>query len=212
MRTGIFGGSFNPIHYGHISLAESAINAGFVDEVMLLVSPQNPLKPLHHLAPEDQRLEMVQRALDHHVRTAPNPDVARRIVASDFEFKLQRPTFTWNTICRLRESFPEKEFSIVIGADNWEIFHRWRNWEEILHTVPVIVYPRQGTIPVQRDGFPLPHILNAPLFPFSSTDIRKGIQHDISDSELAAMVPAAIIPECRRIYSRMTERDHTSIS
>ena len=140
MRTGIFGGSFNPIHYGHISLAESAINAGFVDEVMLLVSPQNPLKPLHHLAPEDQRLEMVQRALDHHVRTAPNPDVARRIVASDFEFKLQRPTFTWNTICRLRESFPEKEFSIIIGADNWEIFHRWRNWEEILHTVPVIVY------------------------------------------------------------------------
>ena len=201
MRTGIFGGSFNPIHYGHISPAESAIKAGFVDEVMM-----------QHLAPEDQRLEMARKALSDHVRTAQEPDVARRIVASDFEFKLQRPTFTWKTICQLRESLPDKEFSIIIGADNWEIFHRWRNWEEILRTVPVIVYPRQGTTPVHREGFPSPHILNAPLFPFSSTDIRQGIQKGISDSELAAMVPAAIIPECRRIYSRMTERDHTPIS
>ena len=207
MRTGIFGGSFNPIHYGHISLAESAIKAGFVDEVMMLISPQNPLKVSQHLAPEDQRLEMARKALSDHVRTAQEPDVARRIVASDFEFKLQRPTFTWKAICQLRESFPDKEFSIIIGADNWEIFHRWRNWEEILRTVPVIVYPRQGTTPVHREGFPSPHILNAPLFPFSSTDIRQGIQKGISDSELAAMLPAAIIPKCREIYSRMPSRE-----
>lgn len=200
MRTGIFGGSFNPIHYGHIHLAEAAIAAGLVDEVMLLVSPQNPLKASRQLAPEAQRLAIAQKALKAYTQTAKKPAAAQRIQASDFEFSLERPTFTWHTVKALRECYPEKEFSIIIGADNWAIFHHWRHWEEILRTTPVIVYPREGSRILPRQGFPAPNILNAPLFPFSSTDIRQAIRENAPDATLAQMIPPVIIQECRDIY------------
>lgn len=200
MRTGIFGGSFNPIHYGHIHLAEAAIAAGLVDEVMLLVSPQNPLKASRQLAPEAQRLAIAQKALKTYTQTAENPAAAQRIQASNFEFSLERPTFTWRTVNALRECYPEKEFSIIIGADNWAIFHHWRHWEEILRTTPVIVYPREGNRILPRQGFPAPNILNAPLFPFSSTDIRRAIRENAPDATLARMIPPGIIQECRDIY------------
>lgn len=200
MTTGIFGGSFNPLHFGHISLAESAIKAGLVDEVMLMVSPQNPLKAANGLAPETQRLEMAEKALEDYARKSGNPEVAQRITASDFEFSLERPTYTWKTICCLRERFPQKNFAIIIGADNWEIIHRWRNWEDILRTVPIIVYPREGSSVEPVPGFPPPSILQAPLFPFSSTDIRRAIAEGKSDDFLATMVPDAIIARCREIY------------
>lgn len=200
MRTGIFGGSFNPIHYGHIHLAEAAIAAGLVDEVMLLVSPQNPLKASRQLAPEARRLAIAQKALKTYTQTAENPAAAQRIQASNFEFSLERPTFTWRTVNALRECYPEKEFSIIIGADNWAIFHHWRHWEEILRTTPVIVYPREGSRILPRQGFPTPSILNAPLFPFSSTDIRRAIRENAPDATLAQMIPPGIIQECRDIY------------
>ena len=212
MNIGIFGGSFNPIHYGHIALAEAALREGFVDEVWLLISPHNPLKPSASLADETERLRLAKMALEQHRRDADahqlptwsEAKAAHHIVASDFEFSLERPSFTWQTLQALQTHFPQHRFSLIIGGDNWECFDRWRNWKNILLTTPIIVYPRQDSIPTRREGFPAPRVLDAPLFPFSSTDIRRALQANASDQQLAEWLPADIINSCRGLYGQNT--------
>lgn len=212
MNIGIFCGSFNPIHYGHIALAEAALREGYVDEVWLLISPHNPLKSSTSLAPETERLRLARKALEQHRRDAEacqlptwsDARAARHIVASDFEFSLERPSFTWQTLQALRTHFPHHQFSLIIGGDNWECFDRWRNWKEILLTTPIIVYPRKDSILTPREDFPAPRVLNAPLFPFSSTDIRRALQASTSDRQLAAWLPTDIIEPCRHLYGKNT--------
>ena len=131
-RIGIFGGSFNPIHLGHTALAAYICEQGLVDEVWLMVSPQNPLKRDLTLLDENERLAMARLAV------APYP----MLKASDFEFNLPRPSYTYHTLQALRAAYPEHEFSLIIGEDNWQCFDRWYRGEDIARETPIIVYPR----------------------------------------------------------------------
>lgn len=163
---GIYGGSFNPVHFGHVGLAKWVIEHTDLDELWFVVSPNNPLKSAVSLAPEQERLAAVQEA----VRDIPN------VKASDFEFALPRPSYTANTLRELLKAYPEHEFTLVIGEDNLAIFDRWREYEYILANFRIFVYPRHtqgGSTPAVPDGAKeLVFLQNAPYFDISSTEIR----------------------------------------
>ena len=179
MRTAIFGGSFNPIHRGHIALADFVVQGGWTDEVWLLVSPQNPLKAAAGLLPEQLRLALAQQATENY----------DRIKVSDFEFHLPRPSFTYKTLAALRESHPDRSFQILIGADNWLCFNRWARHEELLRDYELLVYPRQG-YDIHTDSLP-PNVrfVPAPLFPFSSTQLREML---LRGEDLSGILPQEI--------------------
>ena len=131
-RVVIFGGSFDPIHVGHVSLAAEVCRQGLAAEVWFMVSPQNPHKQQSGLTDEDMRLEMVRLAIDG----------MPQFKASDFEFGLPRPSFTINTLSALEKAYPDTEFLLLIGSDNWEVFGKWYKADEILSRYGIIVYPR----------------------------------------------------------------------
>ena len=196
-RIGIFGGSFNPIHLGHIALAQAAIEQQLVDEVWFMVSPLNPLKVNKTLLPEEERLALIEKALAH---TSPPPN-GRSWRGADFEFHLERPSYTWKTLEALEAAYPEHTFSLIIGGDNWSIFDRWVKADFIRAHYNIYVYPREGSeiLPDSVGRMPTA-IIDAPLYPFSSTDIRNAIAESASDEVLATMLPKAIIDDCRRLY------------
>ena len=178
MRIGIFGGSFNPIHNGHIALAKAILAQCNIDEVWLMVSPQNPLKR-HSADLLDDRLrfEMAQKALEG----------VEGVKASDYEFHLPKPSYTWNTLQHLSSDYPNDTFVLLIGGDNWAHFQRWRNWQEILDHHEVIVYPRED----------YPGTIEMPLLPISSTEIRERVRRNES---IESMVPTGIINDVERYY------------
>ena len=191
-RVGIFGGSFNPIHLGHIALAQAAIEQQLVDEVWLLVSPLNPLKVNKTLLPEEERLQLAEKALEG----------AKGIKASSFEFQLERPSYTWKTLEVLEAAYPEHTFSLIIGGDNWVIFDRWVKADLMRARYNIYVYPREGSpILPDSEGRMPSAVIEAPLYPFSSTDIRNAIANGAPDEVLATMLPETIIEDCRRLYS-----------
>ena len=160
IKTVIFGGSFDPIHVGHLSLASAVVESGLASEVWFMVSPQNPHKELQKLTDESVRLEMVRLAIDEN----------EHFKASDFEFNLPRPSYTINTLMSLEKSFPDREFMLLVGADNWEKFDRWYRHDEILERYGIIVYPRDNSaVPLLPDGVIW---LSAELHDVSSTQIR----------------------------------------
>ena len=162
-KTGIYGGSFNPIHEGHICLAKALAESGLVDEIWLLVSPQNPFKVNAELLDDDERLRRARLA----VADIPSVEVCDR------EFSLPRPSYMYNTLQALSEEHPDREFVLVIGADNWERFPDWYRSKDILASYRVIVYPRPGYT-LEK----LPRrvkVANTPLLDISSTDIRRRI-------------------------------------
>lgn len=175
-RIGIYGGSFNPVHFGHIGLAKWIIEHTDLDELWFLVSPNNPLKSVQSLAPEQERLAAVQQAIQ---------DIPR-LKASDFEFALPRPSYTANTLRALQQAYPDYEFTLIIGEDNLSIFHQWREYEFILATFRLFVYPRHTKEPhnaadiqnnpsIQWSNIPvkdLQFLSGAPYFDISSTEIR----------------------------------------
>ena len=167
-RIGIFGGSFNPIHLGHTALAAYICEQGLVDEVWLMVSPQNPLKRDSALLDESERLAMARLAV------APYP----MLRACDFEFTLPRPSYTYHTLQALRKAYPDHEFSLIIGEDNWQCFNRWYRGEDIARETPIIVYPRdvEGKLKVFSAMHEIPLSLGLPkLLPYSSTEVRARI-------------------------------------
>lgn len=178
-RTAIFGGSFNPIHRGHIALADFVVQGGWTDEVWLLVSPQNPLKAAAGLLPEQLRLALAQQATENY----------DRIKVSDFEFHLPRPSFTYKTLAALRESHPDRSFQILIGADNWLCFDRWAHHEELLRDYELLVYPRQGYDIHTASLPPNVRFVPAPLFPFSSTQLREML---LRGEDLSGILPQEI--------------------
>lgn len=187
-RIAIFGGSFNPVHVGHIALARSVVQQQLADEVWLLVSPQNPLKQQADLLPEAQRLALARKALV-------NED---GVEVSDFEFHLPRPSYTWNTLQALSAAYPDVDFSLLIGADNWALFHRWAHPVDILAHHKLWVYPRQGIV-VDEASLPAGVcLIEAPLFPFSSTDIRNLMRKGES---IHGYVPQAIEQDVQRLYA-----------
>ena len=188
IRTGIYGGSFNPIHNGHIALARQMLDAGLMDEVWFVVSPLNPFKKENtDLLSDDLRLEMTKLALEGE----PN------MMANDFEFHLPKPSFTWQTLQAMTEQYPNREFVLIVGADNWQFFHLWYNYQGILDNYSVVVYPREG---VDLDTNLLPKnvkLLNAQLYPISSTQVRQYIKEGKSIDNL---IPKSIIPKAIKYY------------
>ena len=177
IKTGIFGGSFNPIHNGHIALASQLLTLAALDEVWLMVSPQNPLKRDQGLLADDLRLELARHALEG----------VEGVTASDYEFRLPKPSYTWNTLRALSRDFPDRRFTLLLGGDNWAHFERWRHWKDILRNYDVVVYPRDnyhGTIDV-------------PLIPVSSTEIRQKVG---AGESIKGMVPDSIIPLVEKYY------------
>ena len=143
-ETGIYGGSFNPIHKGHVQLAETICQEGWVDEVWFLVSPQNPFKQdATDLMDEQVRLSLAQIAVRNHPR----------LKACDFEFSLPRPSYTAHTLAALRKAYPERRFTLIIGADNWQTFPLWKSPEEILLHHRILIYPRSG-YPIDEAALP----------------------------------------------------------
>lgn len=177
LKTGIFGGSFNPIHNGHIALAKAALEQCGLDEVWLMVSPQNPLKMQTDLLADDLRYEMAQKALEG----------VEGVVASDYEFGLPKPSYTWNTLQQLSKDEPNRQFTLIIGGDNWAHFERWRHWKDILRHYHIAVYPRNQYIGT----------FDAPLIDVSSTEIRQRIAQGES---VQGMVPDGIISLVKKYY------------
>ena len=172
MKIGIFGGSFNPIHYGHIFLAKNIIQNKLVDELWFMVSPQNPLKVPSDLASDIQRLENVRHAISE----------IEGVRVSDFEFHQPRPSFMCDTLFKLQSLRKNDIFFLVIGADNWKCFDKWKNYEKILERFHIIIYPRKG-YDVERKNLPSSvSYLDLPLYDISSTQLRQMLKErkDIS--------------------------------
>lgn len=189
-RVGVFGGSFNPVHWGHVRLAEWIVRHGWADEVWLMVSPRNPLKEQAGLLPEAERLDMACLAAG---------EVAG-VRASDFEFSLPRPSYTWRTLEALRAAFPATAFSLIIGADNWQHFDRWARPDYIRAHHKLLVYPRPG---YPLDASALPDgvdLLGAPVFDVSSTRVRKLLRENVDVSRLVPAPVLRYIKE-RHLYS-----------
>ena len=182
MRIGIYGGSFNPIHIGHTSLAQSLVEQKIVDEVWLLVSPLNPLKQ----SANPDILDYAERL--HIARLA--TEGMNGIRVSDFENSLPIPSYMVNTLGKLTKAYPQHQFSLIIGADNWSDFHKWYKWKDILTSYPIIIYRRPGydldtTSPTIQSAKSIT-IADTPLYPISSTQIRQAIRQGQIPSEWLA--------------------------
>ena len=167
-KVALYFGSFNPIHKGHIALAEWVVEQGLCDELIFIVSPQNPLKSSTELAPEFSRYEMCEMA-------CASSRYPEKIKVSAVEFVLEKPSYTINTLRYLRENFgADMEFSLLLGADNIECFDRWRSYEEILRDYRLLVYPREG-YSVEKFADKITFLSEAPLFDYAATDVRMEI-------------------------------------
>ena len=161
---GIFGGSFNPVHIGHMMLASYLTQWGYVDEVWLTLSPLNPLKDAAELLPDIKRPAMLSIAAKG----------AEAIDICDIELSMPKPSYTIDTLRVLAERYPEYRFKLIIGSDNWQIFDRWRSAQQILDDFGVVVYPRPG-YPVDKRHIDGMEVVDAPMAHVSSTFIRQAI-------------------------------------
>ena len=185
IRTVIFGGSFDPIHVGHLSLASEVVASGLAGEVWFLVSPQNPHKEACRLSDENVRMQMVRLAIEGN----------EKFKASDFEFTLPSPSFSVNTLKALKESYPDREFILVIGADNWCDFHKWKDYEYILENHRIMVYPRTGSpIPDKTTNGVI--IIDSPLIDISSTMILNRLKDGLPVEDY---VPLNVLEELQRM-------------
>ena len=162
-KIGIFGGSFDPIHIGHLALANYICEYEEVDELWFMLTPQNPLKEKAAGASESQRMELIQLAIQDYPQ----------FKASDFELQLTPPYYTARTFEELGMAYPTKEFILIIGADNWNQFNHWRNPEEILANHKILIYPRPH-YPIDKQKLPeTVKLIASPLLEISSTIIRE---------------------------------------
>jgi nicotinate-nucleotide adenylyltransferase len=179
IEVGLFFGSFNPIHTGHMIIANLVKETTSVSEIWFIVSPQNPFKKNKNLLHEFDRLELVNAAIqgDYKFR------------ASDIEFNMPKPSYTIDTLALLREKHPDKKFRLIIGGDNLVSFSKWKNHQEILNQFGLIVYPRPNWIHVEFEGNDKVEIIEAPEIDISATLIRKLIKENKS---IKYLVPEAV--------------------
>ncbi len=162
MKVGLYFGSFNPVHVGHLIIANHALNETDLDKVWFIVSPQNPFKTESTLLNEYHRLHLLKLATEDD----------NRVRVSDIEFHLTRPSYTSNTLAYLQEKYPEHNFVIIMGSDSFQNLKKWKNWESIVSNHEIIVYLRPG-FKIENDIQSKLNILKAPLLEISSTQIRE---------------------------------------
>ncbi|HEX2936479.1 MAG TPA: nicotinate (nicotinamide) nucleotide adenylyltransferase [Bacteroidales bacterium] len=168
MRVGLFFGSFNPIHVGHLIIANYMVEFTDLDKLWFVVSPHNPLKKKSTLLADNHRLELVHLAIKDDLR----------FVASNIEFKLPQPSYTIHTLAHLTEKYPEHEFVLIMGSDGLETFHKWKNFEYLQANYKRYIYPRPGTSAELLSNIVNGMVVNAPLIEISSTFIRESIYND----------------------------------
>lgn len=166
MKIGLFFGSFNPIHVGHLIIAQAAVNETDLDKVWMVVSPQNPFKTKASLLGEYDRFRMAELALEGN----------DEIEASNIEFVLPKPSYTIDTLTHLREKFPDYEFCLLMGEDNLKHFHKWKNYEAILKYYPIYVYPRLGYEGDHFEKYPDVIKFEMPYLDISATRIRNSLK------------------------------------
>ncbi len=188
MHIGLYFGSFNPIHIGHLIIANHVVQHTEVDKVWFVLSPQNPLKASHSLINEYDRLHLVELAIDD------NP----KFRASNIEFHLPKPSYTIDTLTYLTEKFPLERFSVIMGSDSYQNIHRWKNHEQLLDQYDLIVYPRPGFPVEPREGIRLT-ITEAPMLDISASFIRNEIKEGHSIRYLVHEKVAQYI-EDNRLY------------
>jgi nicotinate-nucleotide adenylyltransferase len=186
MEIGLYFGSFNPIHHGHLIIANYILEHTSLNQVWFVVSPQNPLKPSGTLLNEYHRLYLVNAAVEGE----------NNLKASDIEFKLPKPSYTADTLAYLAEKYPAYTFSIIMGSDSFQNLPKWKNYQYLLRNYPIYVYkrPEHETLPAYPDAKRL-IILDAPLLPISATHIRKNIKEGKS---IRYLVPDAVRDEIER--------------
>ncbi|APG65689.1 nicotinic acid mononucleotide adenylyltransferase [Tenacibaculum todarodis] len=165
---GLYFGTFNPIHVGHLIIANHMVENSNLDEIWMVVTPHNPFKKKSSLLDNHHRLEMVFKATERFDKIKP----------TDIEFKLPQPNYTVHTLAHISEKYPKYKFNLIMGEDNLKSFHKWKNYETILENHNVYVYPRisEGKIETQFDNHPKIHPVKAPIVEISSTMIRNGIK------------------------------------
>ncbi len=166
-KIGLYFGTFNPIHIGHLTIANHMAEFSDLDEIWMVVTPHNPFKKKNSLLDDHHRYEMVYRATESYPKLKP----------SDVEFKLPQPNYTINTLAHLQEQYPEYQFNLIMGEDNLKSFHKWKNYDVILENHAIYVYPRiaEGVVENQFKEHPKIHRVDAPIMEISSTFIRKSI-------------------------------------
>jgi nicotinate-nucleotide adenylyltransferase len=180
-RIGLYFGTFNPIHVGHLIIANYMVEFSDLDEVWMVVTPHNPLKKKNTLLNDIHRLTMVRIAIEDY----------QKLKASNVEFDLEQPNYTVNTLAYLEEKHPDLKFCLIMGEDNLKSFHKWKNYEVILARYAIYVYPRvsEGKVETRFSTDPNIQRINAPLMQLSSTFIRKGIK---SGKNIRPMLPDAV--------------------
>ena len=171
MKIGLYFGTFNPIHVGHLIIANHLAENSDLDQIWMVVTPHNPLKNKQTLLDDYQRLQLVFLATEDYPKIKP----------SDIEFKLSQPNYTVNTLAHLKEKFPQHVFSLIMGEDNLKSLHKWKNYEFILENHDIYVYPRISSETHQNFAFKNHHkihLIEAPIVEISSTLIRENIKNN----------------------------------
>jgi nicotinate-nucleotide adenylyltransferase len=184
MRIGLYFGSFNPVHHGHLIIANHVLQHSTLDQVWFMVSPQNPFKQSSGLLNEYHRLHLIQTAIEGE----------KDLRVSDIEFHLPKPSYTVTTLAYLEEKYPKHSFALIMGSDSYQNLHKWKNAEVIIQRYPLYVY--------QRPGFPIEPIagsqlvtLEAPLLQISATHIRELVKQGKS---IRYLVPDKVVDEILR--------------
>lgn len=176
----LFFGSFDPIHLGHLIIAEYMVNTRLAEELWFVLSPVNPLKADKKKTDQELRKEMIELAIEN----------VKEFKVSDIEFFMPAPHYTFKTLLVLKESYPDKNFALLIGSDNLQNFEKWKNHKEILDLLPVFVYPRLGFASETFDNHPNLHKTQAPVIELSSTQIRKNLA---AEKTARFMVPEKVL-------------------
>ena len=168
MKIGLYFGTFNPIHVGHLIIANHMVENSDLDEIWMVVTPHNPFKKKSSLLDDHHRLELVYKATEEYTKIKP----------SNIEFKLPQPNYTAHTLAHISDLYKDKQFCLIMGEDNLKSFHKWKNFETILEHHKIYVYPRisEGITATQFDEHPKIHKIAAPIVQVSSTMIRNGIK------------------------------------
>jgi len=185
MNIGLYFGSFNPIHHGHLIIANYVLDHSDLDQLWFVVSPQNPLKPSSGLLNEYHRLYLVSAAIEND----------NRLRVCDIEFKLPRPSYSIDTLTYLEEKYPQHHFAVIMGSDSYQNLPKWKNYKNILSRYPLYVYNRAGHEQLADYPGSEIHLMDAPLLPISATHIRNNIREGKS---IRYLVPEKVREEIER--------------